>query len=708
MPSNGRFEAVYNRDYIQDIAAQNEAISRAYWRPHNAMLAPLIAFYFVIGCLFVALADGVLKPIVPDQQMAMRVAMSVVFGGLLAYIVNSFWFDPAWNAIVSRGLTRQRSAGDMRVRFDEAGITWTAVDSETFVAWPGIERIALRDNAVVFYNTPNAHIIPRVAFGTDADLARTIETELLPRLMTVVREATEADGAVRALFDKSTDRPKRQKQSKRKRNRVAEVGGPEAAVTLDTVDSDFDMVGDMAMSVNAGPIEQTTLNSENDLAFGGLEAADIDTLDVPPKPRVFGRAPAAVMPAKSTQAISVQSFPVETPSSLTETRELPAFSAHSLTSPVDDPFVFRNDDAIANDEPLGFGPPVMAPPVFGKIPSRAGSRPQASAAATFSAAAVTTSSFSAVEAGAAATIPAPILTSFVDASPVLTAPVVAAGAFGQPSMPSRSASIIPRSFFGVSRPATDDRFSDSDLLTEPPFMAQARSLSPSVAPRPATPSLTFDDDFSAAEAMPAWREPAAAPAPGSPAAKAPSSFWPAPSSAWQALSGGAIPGGRKPKLVALDASAPTADMQTAHTLDVHTPDAEVGDAFVPNAHAPNSHGPGTHSPGTHSPGTHGTGAHRPGAGVFGSADAAFTPRVPDLADWPDTDTGTNIDIAVPNGAMPSDGEPAFVGAEHADPDSMVMHETVVQAAPAGDLGYWRLSKRRVKGRKGHDGEAADF
>ncbi|MBX9924782.1 MAG: YcxB family protein [Hyphomicrobiaceae bacterium] len=625
MPSNGRYEAVYNRDYIQDIAAQNEAISRAYWRPHNVMLAPLIMFYAVIGCLFVAIADGVLKPIIPDQQMSLRVALSVVLGGLLAYVINSFWFDAAWNVVVRQGLTRGRSAGDMRVRFDEAGITWTAVDSETFVAWPGIERVVLRETAIVIFNTPNAYIIPRDAFGTDADLARMFEHDLLPRLMTSVREATEADGTVRGLMQKSagSSKPKKQKKTK-----------PESTFAVDAAEAEAEASGNLARATTApsGSLDDVTAD---DCALADV-AAHSETFDAPQRPRVFGRATTvthAPVPAIAPPA-DVKVAPVPVTGTVPSFDQVPAWTA--APSAADETLV--GADELRTEEPLGFGPPVMAPPVFGKIPSRKGLRPQASATAT-----------------------GPETAPASTAQPLMPAPVTPS--FGHPASTARAAS-ISRTVFGQARPG-DDIFSSSDLLAEPPFMAQTRTHATSLPP--SAPSLTFERDTEPGrngvvpEDKNVSREPAPAPA----AAKTQAMFWPSPSTAWQALSGG-----RKPKLIGPDPHAQaTAMTEAANSQSVPFDTADVFDGLA-------ARGMDAHSL-----------ADSP---VSTLIEAAQTPNAPELADWPEVETAA----------------PAPVTSRVDASSAPMMLETIVQQAPAEDLGYWRLSKRRMKGRKGSDGPSA--
>lgn len=228
MPSNKSFEAVYARDYAQETAAQSEAISHAYWRPQNVLLGPLIAAYVTAGLVFVLFIDTGLASVLPNASPMLRFAMSLAVGGAMAYVVNGLWFDPAWNAIVKQGLARGRSPGDVRIRLDDRGVTWTTTDCKTRVAWTGIERFVLRENTLVLFSTPNVHYVPRDAFGTDNDLSAVLKDEVLPRLTTAVRDAALADPALRTLLDSTSAPPKGKHNARETSGRKAKAAAEDA------------------------------------------------------------------------------------------------------------------------------------------------------------------------------------------------------------------------------------------------------------------------------------------------------------------------------------------------------------------------------------------------------------------------------------------------------------------------------------------------
>jgi len=569
MSSSNRVEAVYRRDYIQDIAAKQEAIGRAYWRRENVLLAPLMLVYLIVGCLFVVMADAFVSPMLPGTALPLRLALSVLFGGLLAYVINGIWFDSVWNMVVRQGLVTGSNAGDIRVRIDDAGVQWTTTDSEVFLAWNGVERIALRDTAMVFLNTPDTYYIPRLAFGTDADLVLVLERDILPRMLIKARDLTEQDPGIRALVRKPEPKAAKVKVSKKPKKALknAAAGVETDAINVDASSLDFD-----PSAVDRSALTEVV---HPDAALAEFEAAP-----------EFGHPAFGSQDVTTPDFASAEFTPPPLGSSEASASEA-AFDTAPIATVDSGSSIFgrdRDPDAVSADEPVArrgffgrskkakvapsFSPTrldVPAEPVFDLTPVE-----------TFAALELpfTASSVDPSSRHGEMTAAAPVSGQQTELLETQLAPPVFGKLGSQrspslrgPALSSRPVTVVPQpaadrpastksdfaGFIDDIAPPAGDAATDwpvmSPLLDQPPFMAKAGMVATGAehaARGPSHPAgavkqaLTFDPFDTPRSPMPepANRAPTPAPAPSPPPSKSSSMFWPAPVSAWPALSSG--------------------------------------------------------------------------------------------------------------------------------------------------------------------------
>jgi hypothetical protein len=431
-----------------------------------------------------------------------------------------------------------------------------------FLAWNGVERIALRDTAMVFLNTPDTYYIPRLAFGTDADLLLVLERDILPRMLIKARDLTEQDPGIRALARKPEPKAAKVKISKKpkKGSKSAAAGVETEAVNVDASSLDFDpsAVDQSTLTEVAHPDralrELEAAPEFGHPAFGSLEPTTLD----------FSSAEFTPPPLGSSEALSS--------ATAFDTAPLATVDSGSATFGLD-----RDPDAVSAEEPVarrgffGRSKKAMVKPSFSPT------RLDVPAEPVFDLTPVET--FAALELPFVASPVAPLSRhgEMTAASPVSghqteiletqPAPPVF-GKLGSQRSPSlRGPALSPRPATVVSKPAADrpastksdfagfiddiappagDAAADwpvmSPLLDEPPFMAKAGMVAAGAehAARGPAPALTFDPFDTPHSPMlePANRAPTPAPAPSPPPSKSSSMFWPAPVSAWPALSSG--------------------------------------------------------------------------------------------------------------------------------------------------------------------------